>query len=154
MFVHRSATNWWPWHDPIFVFARFGKRPATWLNYKLLSLEDIYLGYPGQFEQNHPVHRALAKLKPQERLTMQAVSGMAVGLWDESQTCVARLSVQRNLNGQKRVPRFVRLEYFAMVQRSSDQDTDKKGASNIAFRSGRSPGGGHLRIMSLERRQR
>jgi len=56
---------------------------------------------------------------------MQAVSGNGVGLWDESQTCVARLSRAAQSEWAEKSSSVREVRVLAMVQRSSDQDTDK-----------------------------
>lgn len=102
-----------------------GAGPVTWLNYSLLSLEDIHLGYPGQFAQNHPVHRALAALKPQDRLTMRQTHGNGIGLFDQGQTCVARLSRAAQAEWADRSSSVREVRVLALVQRRADQDSDE-----------------------------
>lgn len=100
-------------------------RRVPWLNYKILSLEDIHLGYPGQFEQNHPIHRALAVLKPQARLTMRTTHENGIGLFDQNQTCVARLSRAAQLEWAARISLVREVRVLALMQRTADQDPDE-----------------------------
>ena len=58
------------------------------------TLEDIHLGYPGQFSQGHRIHQALASLTAGDRLTMRPCERNGIGLFDKSDNCIARLSRQ------------------------------------------------------------
>jgi len=97
----------------------------SWLNYQLLSLEAIHLGYPGQLGPHHPVHRALTALQPGAKLTMRPLQQGGVGLLDASGTCVARLSrtAQANWAGNLASVREVRV--VAIVHRQAQQDPDE-----------------------------
>jgi ATP-dependent DNA helicase RecQ len=99
--------------------------PANWLNYQVLALEDIHLGYAGHFAQGHPVHAALAALKPQARLSLQPVHGNGIGLYNESQTCVARLSRAAQAEWASKITSVREVRVLAMIQRSSNQDPDE-----------------------------
>ncbi len=101
------------------------KVPVAWLSYEVLSLQDMHLGYAGQFDQYHPIHAALAALKPQDRLTMQPAPGNGVGLFNESQTCVARLSRSAQEKWASRNTSVREVRVLAMIQRSSRQDPDE-----------------------------
>jgi ATP-dependent DNA helicase RecQ len=104
--------------------ARSKDVPQAAVAYDVLSLEDIHLGYPGQFEQGHPIHGALAALRPQDRLTMRAAPGGGIGLYDQTHTAVARLSRSAQAEWEARCSRVCEVRVLALVERSSEQDPD------------------------------
>ena len=65
---------------------------ASGVDYAVLGLDDIHLGYPGQFKEGHPIHTALATLGPGDRLDIRQQDDRAPGLFDQNGTCVARLA--------------------------------------------------------------
>jgi len=65
--------------------AAYGRR------YELLGLEDIDVGYAGSRPQNHPIHAALARLEPGNRLQIRERNDQ-LELIDARGCCVARLS--------------------------------------------------------------
>ncbi len=95
------------------------------LNYNVLSLEDIYLGYPGQFSQNHRIHRALAALGSGDKLTMQSIQGRGVGLFNNADVCIARLSRKAEVEWSNRLSAVSEVRVLAMLCRNADQDTDE-----------------------------
>jgi ATP-dependent DNA helicase RecQ len=99
--------------------------PVTWLHYDVLSLQDIHLGYAGRYKKTHPIHVALAKLNPRDKLSMQPVQGNGIGLFDESRTCVARLSQSAQTQWAGRCPSVREVRVLAMVQRFARQDPDE-----------------------------
>ncbi|HEY5909572.1 MAG TPA: ATP-dependent helicase [Verrucomicrobiae bacterium] len=105
--------------------AQSANGPVRGLNYEVLSLQDIHLGYAGQFDQKHPIHAALAALKPQDRLSMQPAHGNGIGLFNKSQTCVARLSRAAQEKWAPRNTSVREVRVLAMVQRSCKQDPDE-----------------------------
>ena len=102
-----------------------GSGPVAWLNYRMLSLEDIHLGYPGQFGPNHRIHHALATLNPGDKLTMRLLNGNGVGLFDSSDICVARLSRSAQADWVDRLKSVNEVRVLAMVRRSAEQDTEE-----------------------------
>jgi ATP-dependent DNA helicase RecQ len=97
---------------------------AERFEYKVLALEDIHLGYPGQFGPGHPVHRALAGLNPLDKLTMQPVEGNGIGLFDKTRTCVARLSRLAQSDWAAKLHRVHEVRVLAMVRRTAEQDSN------------------------------
>jgi ATP-dependent DNA helicase RecQ len=95
------------------------------LNYKVLTLEDIHLGYAGQFSKNHSIHEALAALRAGDRLTMRPFEQNGIGLLDKTGHCVARLSrkAERDWEGRQTSVREIRV--LAMVCRKAEQDSDE-----------------------------
>jgi ATP-dependent DNA helicase RecQ len=95
------------------------------LSYKVLSLEDIHLGYPGQCHPMHPVHQALSALRADAKLTMRSWNGNGVAIFDHSDTCVARLSRKSEVEWQRRLATVHELRVLALVRRTSEQDPDE-----------------------------
>ncbi len=104
---------------------RTGSQANTALNYRILSLEDIHLGYPGKFGCAHPVHKALAALRVEQKLTMQSNLVNGIGLFDDSNVCVARLSRKAEAEWGDRISAIREIRVLAMVRRTADQDTDE-----------------------------
>jgi ATP-dependent DNA helicase RecQ len=94
------------------------------LNYEVLSLEDVHLGYPGRFAQHHRVHTALASLQPGDKLTMRPFEGNGIGLFDQSGQCVARLSRKAEMEWAGRIQSVREIRVLAMVCRKAKQDTE------------------------------
>lgn len=90
-------------------------------NYTMLSLEDIHLGFPAQFEAAHPVHQALSRLNAGDPLQMQPVGNGDVGLHDGSGLCIARLSRKGAAAWLPRLPAVQGLRIVAMLRRTADQ---------------------------------
>jgi ATP-dependent DNA helicase RecQ len=104
-----------------------GKSEATdarLVNYDVLGLEDIHLGYPGQFRESHPVHRALTLLKPGDRLNLRRETGDGLGLHNPDGICVGRLSQRAAACWGVRLDSVREVRVLALVRRSADQDTD------------------------------
>ncbi len=98
---------------------------SAWLKYEVLSLEDIHLGYPGQFGPTHRIHRALAALHPQDVLQMKSLPGNGMGLFDAADTCVARLSSTALRVWSGRIPSVREVRILALVRRSAEQDPEE-----------------------------
>jgi ATP-dependent DNA helicase RecQ len=90
-------------------------------NCTMLSLEDIHLGFPAQFDASHPVHQALARLNTGDRLQMGPVGNAGVGLHDGSGLCIARLSRKGAATWIPRLPAVQDLRVVAMLRRTTDQ---------------------------------
>ncbi len=95
------------------------------LNYEVLALEDIHLGYPGQFRPHHPVLRALAALKTGDPLAMRPCSRDGIGLFDKSGICIARLSRQAEECWAGRLTSVREVRVLALVCRKAEQDADE-----------------------------
>jgi ATP-dependent DNA helicase RecQ len=106
-----------------------GQQDAA-LSYKVLSLEDINLGYPGLFSQNDRIHRALSALNAGDKLTMRATHGNAIGLFQSSDVCVARLSHKAEAEWMPRLSAIREVRVLAMVCRTADQDPDQTRREN------------------------
>jgi ATP-dependent DNA helicase RecQ len=99
-----------------------GERLLT-MNYSVLGLEDINLGYAGYFEKDHPIHAALANLSPGDRLHMRR-ENHGVGLFDLQGACVARLSQKAEALWLNRLQAVRDVRVLALLQRSAEQDDD------------------------------
>jgi ATP-dependent DNA helicase RecQ len=102
-----------------------GSSKGTPLNYEVLTLEDIHLGYPGRFSQAHPVHKALASLKTGDTLTLRPCERNGLGLFDKSNICIARLSQKAEKEWAGRLASVREIRVLAMVCRKAEQDTDE-----------------------------
>ena len=109
-----------------------GASSVTWLDYKVLSLEDIHLGYPGQFGPDHRIHQALAALNPGDKLTMRLLQGTGIGLFNESDTCVARLSRSAQADWAQKLASIKAVRVLAMIRRSAEQDTEESRRERYA----------------------
>ena len=105
--------------------AATGGPNGPFLNYEVLSLEDIHLGYPGQFRQDHPIHKALASLKTGDKLTMRPCERNGIGLFDRYHNCIARLSRQAEEHWAARLKSVREIRVLAMVCRKAEQDSDE-----------------------------
>jgi ATP-dependent DNA helicase RecQ len=104
-----------------------GESPAddvfTAVNYAMLGLEDINLGYAGYFDGNHPIHAALANLYPGDTLTMRQQE-RGISLLDEQGMRVARLSRKAEDFWRSRLDSVREVRVFALVRRSVDQESE------------------------------
>jgi ATP-dependent DNA helicase RecQ len=107
-----------------FTAAPGNPKPAS-LNYEVLALEDIHLGYPGQFSEGTRIHKALAALKTDDKLTMRPSARNGIGLFDKSDDCIARLSRQAEEQWAARLSSVREVRVLAMVCRKADQDADE-----------------------------
>ena len=98
---------------------------GEWFSYKVLSLEDLHLGYPGQFGPDHRVHQALAALNPGDKLAMRCLPGDGIGLFDGTGTCVARLSRSAQGDWAGNIPQGTDVRVLAVIQRKAQQDKEE-----------------------------
>ena len=98
---------------------------ASGVDYAVLGLDDIHLGYPGQFKEGHPIHTALATLRLGDRLDIRQQDDRAPGLFDQNGTCVARLAQKAAALWAARREAIREVRVLALVHRSPDQDTDQ-----------------------------
>jgi ATP-dependent DNA helicase RecQ len=98
--------------------------PMEPLDYKVLGLGDIYLGYPGLFAATHPIHLALGALRPGDRLSLRRPKGTELEMCDQQGTCVARLSHGAAERWAPQVRTVLDVRVLAMVHRSAEQDTE------------------------------
>jgi ATP-dependent DNA helicase RecQ len=92
--------------------------------YETLSLEDLHLGYPGKFAKGSPIHAALGRLVPGHTLAMRSLEGNAVGLFDPSGVCVARLSRKGEAEWRQRLETVREVRVLAMACRTAAQDPE------------------------------
>ena len=102
-----------------------GDPESIWLDYKVISLEDIHLGYPGQFGPKHRIHKALAALSPGDKLSMRSLEGNGIGLFNRSDECVARFSRTAQANWAGRIGSVREVRVLAIVRRNAEQDTQE-----------------------------
>ncbi len=97
--------------------------------YRLLTLEDIYLGYAGGFAKNHPIHRKLAQLQAGDLLHMQADSNglflTTIASNGGSPVRVAKLSQQAIKIWKDQLENITSIEIIAMLQWACG-DSDKE----------------------------
>lgn len=94
------------------------------LDYTVLGLDDIHLGYPARFEPAHAVHAGLNRLEPGARLTLRPAGSQGLGLFDAQGICVARLSQKGTALWSNRLEAIREIRLVAMVHRSAEQETD------------------------------
>ncbi len=94
------------------------------LNYEVLSLEDIHLGYPGRFNEKAPIHSALSRLRPGDELMLRSPDGGILGLFNKEQVCVSRLSFKGDAKWRPRVGAVKTVRVLAMVVRTAAQDVE------------------------------
>jgi len=99
-------------------------RDDTALDYEILSLEDINLGYPGFFDLNHNIHAALSGLEAGDKVTMRSTHGTDLSLFDDSDVCIARLSRRGESEWRERLSSIREIRILAMVRRNAEQDPD------------------------------
>lgn len=99
------------------------------VEYALLGLEDLNLGFAGCFNAAHRIHTALAALRPGDRVRLQALTGagtgtaVGVGVFDAAGQCVARLSQKAAERWQGRLDQVREARVVAVVRRHAAQDT-------------------------------
>jgi ATP-dependent DNA helicase RecQ len=93
------------------------------LDYTLLGLDDINLGYPALFDPSHPIHGTLSSLQPGDRLAMQK-SRNGIYLYDSKGLCVSRLSHKGETAWRDALPDVREVRVVAVVRRHADQDDD------------------------------
>jgi ATP-dependent DNA helicase RecQ len=94
------------------------------VNYVSLGLDDVHLGYPGRFPEGHPIHAALDRLQPGDKLHPRRESNGDIELQDREGTNIARLSQKAAAEWAGRIECIREVRVLAMVHRSSDQDPD------------------------------
>lgn len=102
---------------------------ASQEKYSLLTLEDIYLGYAGEFSKNHPIHSKLSQLLTGDQLHMQADSNglfltMIAGN-GSNPLRVAKLSQQAAKVWEDQLENISSIEIVAMVQWACE-DSEKE----------------------------
>jgi hypothetical protein len=97
---------------------------ADLLNYETLGLEDIHLGFPGNFPESAPIHGSLGHLRPGVKLAMGVVEANGIGLFDEGDVCVARLSRKAEADWSARLALVREVRVLAMIGRSAEQDDE------------------------------
>jgi ATP-dependent DNA helicase RecQ len=96
----------------------------TCFSYEVLSLEDIHLGYPGRFGQDHPIHLALAALQPGDKLCLARDKSGNLELRNAAGTPVARLSKRAQEEWSSRLNAIKEVRFLAAVRRTAAQDAD------------------------------
>lgn len=94
------------------------------LNYEVLSLEDIHLGYPGRFNEQAQIHAALSRLSPGDELMPRSLDGNGLGLFNKEGVCVSRLSRKGETEWRHRIESVKAVRVLAMAARTAAQDTD------------------------------
>ncbi len=98
------------------------------LEYETLGMEDLNLGYPAFLPPDHALHRALAALRPGNRLNLARRSlgddAIALELVDPRGTVVARLSRRAQAEWIDRLDAIREIRLLAVVRRSADQESD------------------------------
>jgi ATP-dependent DNA helicase RecQ len=95
------------------------------LDYEILGLGDIHLGYPGQFANTHNIHLAIGALRPGDRLSLRRHNGgMGLEMCTQQGICVARLSQGAAERWASRVNVVRDVRVLAMVHRSAGQDPE------------------------------
>jgi len=102
--------------------------------YAPLGLDSVHLGYAGQFPAGHPVHRALARMQPGDRVIPKPDSG-GIALQDGRKVAVARLSRKAVAEWRDRIEggqvRAVRV--LGLVRRSAEQEGEHPEGKEQAF---------------------
>jgi ATP-dependent DNA helicase RecQ len=104
-----------------------GKTPEeahVFMNYQVLSLEDIHLSYPGWFGPRHPIHAALAALQPGDKLHMARNQSGNLELRNGASTPVARLSKRAQGEWSTRLDAIKEVRFLAAIRRTAEQEAD------------------------------
>ncbi|MCX6929985.1 MAG: UvrD-helicase domain-containing protein, partial [Verrucomicrobia bacterium] len=94
------------------------------LNYQMLALEDIHLGYLGWFGQHHPIHAALAALQPGTTLQIARDNSGNLELRNAVGAPVARLSKRAQGEWSSRLDAIKEVRFLAAVRRTAEQEAD------------------------------
>jgi ATP-dependent DNA helicase RecQ len=100
------------------------REARVFLNYEVLSLEDIHLSYPGWFGPRHPIHAALAALQPGDKLHMARDQNGNLELQNAASTPVARLSKRAQAEWSTRLDAIKEVRFLAAIRRTADQEAD------------------------------
>jgi len=95
------------------------------LSYETLGPEDLHLGYPGRFRDGSPVHAALGRLVPGDRLAMRSLDSNGIGLFDKMGVCVAQLSRKGSAQWGNRLGAVREIRVLAVACRAAAQDTEQ-----------------------------
>jgi hypothetical protein len=82
------------------------------------------LGYPGSFPAPAPIHAALGRLQPGDPLQQRLVAGNGIGLFNETNVCVACLSQKAKTDWAGRLSSIRDARVLAMVRRNAEQDPE------------------------------
>src|ERR1039457_7211873 len=99
-------------------------KARVFLNYQVLSLEDIHLGYPGWFGPRHPIHAALAALQHGDKLHMARDQSGNLELRNAANTPIARSSKRSQGEWSTRLDAIKDVRFLAAVRRTADQEAD------------------------------
>lgn len=98
--------------------------PSPGLQYTILGLDDIHLGYPAQFVKHDPIHTALAALAPNHQLSLR-LEPQGIGLLTRRGTCIGRLSKKAEAYWQSRLHTVRDVRVLAMIHRSAEQEGEQ-----------------------------
>jgi ATP-dependent DNA helicase RecQ len=96
----------------------------TRLEYKIIGLDEIHVGYPGHFHGDSQIHRALAALKPGSILRMCLQRQEAIVLADDDGTAVARLSKKGVRIWSPHIHNIREVRVLALVHRNAEEEKD------------------------------
>jgi ATP-dependent DNA helicase RecQ len=97
--------------------------PLAALQYSVLGLDDIHLGYPAAFGKNEPVHAALAALVPGDPLSPR-LEPRGIALCNRHGIAVARLSRKAETIWRVRLNSVRQARVLAMIRRTAEQETE------------------------------
>jgi ATP-dependent DNA helicase RecQ len=97
--------------------------PQPQVEYAMLGLEHMYLGYAGCFPASAPIHQALAALKPGDPVHLDLEQDRIL-VRDSAGRRVAALSKSARQAWEDRLSSVRQARVFAVVCRDSEQDLD------------------------------
>lgn len=104
------------------------------MQYEVLGLEDIHLGFPGRHAAKHALHTHLARLQPGDKLQMRRDVPSGVVLCLANGVPVARLSRQAAAKWWDRIESVRETRVLAMAHRRADQDDDPERSQRYRVR--------------------
>lgn len=103
--------------------------PHPRVEYAMLGLEHMNLGYAGCFPASSPIHQALASLKPGDPVHLDLEQDRIL-VRDSAGRRVAALSKSARQAWENRLSSVRQARVFAVVRRDSEQDLDSERRSN------------------------
>ncbi|MCP4750426.1 MAG: ATP-dependent helicase [Proteobacteria bacterium] len=91
------------------------------LNYELIGLRDLFLGFPRGYADGSDIHRHLARLRRGDFVSFK-VSGSEIFVLNPDQNVVAKLSKSACIQWREKIPRIKKASVFAIIKRYREDE--------------------------------
>ncbi|NWH05352.1 RecQ family ATP-dependent DNA helicase [Desulfobacter latus] len=96
------------------------------LTVSILGMEDLFISYAGLFHGNHPIHHALSKLNPMDKVQLTENNGH-IYIKNKDHQTITRLSNKGSAKWRGRTQNILHVRVLGMIQR---RKTDGEGYDN------------------------